>query len=275
MPIHCSLSIRSLSADEFEQRDYRVMGHAYACQNELGRLCDEAVYEADLKARLVAEGFREVNTQVPVTVTHDSFSKTYYLDLMADDALYELKTNTALTGEDDAQLIHYILLLGIQRGKLLNFRTPKVQGRIQATGLTQEARRQVHANSARWQELSPECRALRETLLVLLSDWGAFLEVSLYQEALIHFLGGESNVLQRLRLARNGVPLAGQRFLVHANGVAFRLTALTDGISAQESHLRRLLALTDLRAMQWINLNHAEIQFVTLTRDGKGMGATE
>lgn len=171
--------------------------------------------------------------------------------------------------------VHYILLLGIQRGKLLNFRTPKVEGRIQATGLTQEARRQVRANTARWQELGPECRTLRETLLALLSDWGAFLEVSLYQEALIHLLGGETNVVRRLRLARNGVPLAGQRFLLHANGVAFRLTALTDGMTGQESHLRRLLALTDLKAMQWINLNHAEIHFITLTRDGKGMGATE
>ena len=48
MPIHCPLSIRSLSAGEFEQRDFRIMGHCYACQNELGRLCDEGVYEADL-----------------------------------------------------------------------------------------------------------------------------------------------------------------------------------------------------------------------------------
>ena len=44
---------------------------------------------------------------------------------------------------------------------------------------------------------------------------------------------------------------------------------------SQESHLQRLLALTDLRAMQWINLNHTEIQFITLTRDGRGMGANE
>jgi len=108
-----------------------------------------------------------------------------------------------------------------------------------------------------------------------MTDWGAFLEVSLFQEALVHFLGGEPSVAQRLRLARNGMALATQRFLVHTKGVAFRLTALTDGISAQESHLRRLLALTDLRAMQWINLNHAEIQFVTLIRDGGGMGAKE
>ena len=28
-------------------------------------------------------------------------------------------------------------------------------------------------------------------------DWGAFLEVSLYQEALIHFLGGESRTLHK------------------------------------------------------------------------------
>jgi hypothetical protein len=78
MSIQCSFAIRSLSADEFEQCDHRVMGHAYACQNELGRLCDEGVYEADLKVRLLAEGFREVHTQAPMTVTHGNFSKTYY-----------------------------------------------------------------------------------------------------------------------------------------------------------------------------------------------------
>ena len=46
MPIHCPIQIRALSAEEFEERDYRVMGHAYGSQNELGRLCDERVYEA-------------------------------------------------------------------------------------------------------------------------------------------------------------------------------------------------------------------------------------
>ena len=80
--------IAALSADGFEKLDYRVMGHAYSSQNELGRLCDECVYEADMKARLLADGFRSVQTQVPVTVTHRDFSKTYRLDMVADDALY-------------------------------------------------------------------------------------------------------------------------------------------------------------------------------------------
>src|SRR5271156_4915993 len=103
MPIHCPISMARLSADEFEKLDYRVMGHAYASQNELGRLCDECAYEADLKARLLTDGFRSVHTQVPITVTHREFSKTYRLDLLADDLLYELKAETTLAVEHDAQ----------------------------------------------------------------------------------------------------------------------------------------------------------------------------
>ena len=49
MPIHCPVNIACLDAEAFEKLDYRVMGHAYASQNELGRLCDECAYEADLK----------------------------------------------------------------------------------------------------------------------------------------------------------------------------------------------------------------------------------
>ena len=106
MPIHCPVSIASLSADEFEKLDYRVMGHAYASQNELGRLCDECAYQADLKARLLADGFRSVLTEVPVTVTHGNFSKKYFLDLIADNALYELKADAALIGEHETQLFN-------------------------------------------------------------------------------------------------------------------------------------------------------------------------
>jgi hypothetical protein len=52
--------------------------------------------------------------------------------------------------------------------------------------------------------------------------------------------------------------------LVHAPGLAFRLTAVTEDPHHVESHLRRLLALTDLKAIQWINLNHARIEFTTI-----------
>ena len=260
------MSIASLSADEFEEIDYRVMGHAYASQNELGRLCDESAYEADLQARLLADGFHSVQTQIPVTVTHRDFSKTYRLDLIPDNALYELKAEAALVGEHDAQLLNYMFLLGIQRGKLLNFRPAKVQGKIIATGLTQAERGLFTEVTERWAEMTPACETLRRTMLDLLQDWGAFLEVGLYQEALIHFFGGASNVERRVNLHRAGLDLGEQRMFIHAPGMAFRVTAFADNQSYFESQLRRLLALTDLKAIQWINLNHAKIEFTTIKK---------
>jgi hypothetical protein len=107
---------------------------------------------------------------------------------------------------------------------------------------------------------------LRQTMLDLLQDWGAFLDFALYQEALVHFLGGASNVEQQVSLCRNELDLGRQRMFVHAPGVAFRITAYTESQSYIESHLRRLLALTDLKAIQWINLNHAQIDFATIQR---------
>jgi len=269
MSIHCPVKIKPLDSAAFETLDYRVMGHAYASQNELGRLCDECAYQADLKARLLADGFRSVLTEVPVAVTHRDFSKKYFLDLIADGALYELKADTTLVSEHDAQLFHYMFLLGLPRAKLLNLRPAKVQGKVLATGLTPESCRRVTTVTEHWRKLSPACVILRQTLEELVADWGAFLEVGLYQEALVHFMGGAAKVEHRVSLGRIGIDLGGQRMLVHAPGVAFRLTAVTEGQQHVESHLRRLLALTDLMAIQWINLNHAQIEFTTIQKAGE------
>lgn len=266
MPITCPSNIACLSANEFEAIDYRVMGHAYASQNELGRHCDECAYEADLKARLLADGFRSVQTQVPVTVTHHDFSKTLRFDLIADGALYELKTESTLAAEHDAQLLTYMFLLGIQRGKLLNFRPAKVQGKILATGLTQKDRRQFAEIAEHWSELTPACGTLRRAMLDLLRDWGGFLEVGLYQETLVHFFGGSSNVERPVGLHRGALDLGAQRMMIYAPGVAFRVTAFTEAQGYAEAQLRRLLALTDLKAIQWINLNHAKVEFTTIKK---------
>lgn len=266
MPIHCSISIRNLSAEEFETLDYRVMGHAYASQNELGRLCDECAYETDLKARLLADGFRSVKTQVPLTVTHGNFSKTYRLDLIADDALYELKTDTALVSEHETQLLNYLFLLGTPRGKLLNLRPMKVQGKLLATSLTLEKRREFRPNHTRWNDLTTECRSLRQTMLKLLEDWGAFLSASLYHEALVHLLGNATRIEHRVNLQRGELGLGTQRMFLHSPGMAFRVTGFTEGQDLVEPHLRRLLLLTDLKAIQWINLSHTNIEFTTITK---------
>lgn len=266
MPIHCPIPIKPLAPEEFEAVDYRIMGHAYASQNELGRLCDECAYQADLRARLLADGFQSVHTEVPVAVTHRDFTKKYYLDVVVNDALYELKVNSMLVGAHEAQLLNYVLLLGLQRGKLLNFHPAKVQGQIVATNLTSAERKRFKVVDQDWIGLTPECSKLRQTMCELLRDWGAFLDLALYQEALVFFLGGETKVRSLVNLNRNGLNLGSQHMLTHSADVAFRLTAFTKSGVTAASHLQRLLALTNLKAIQWINLNHTQIEFTTITR---------
>jgi len=266
MPIDCSLEVRPLTAEEFQELDYRVMGHAFDSQNMLGRLCEKGVYQHDLQARLLADGFHSVRIEVPVCVFHEDFAKEYFLNLVADDALYELKTVAALGGEHQAQLLNRLFLLGIPRGKLINFRSAKVQGKIHASGVTPEDRHRFHVDSRRWQEVSEGCGTLGRMMRDLLADWGAFLDFKLYEEALTHFFGGQFAVVKSLPLTRDGISLGTQGFHVHSPGAAFRVTAVTRQIEAMETHLRRLLALTELHALQWINLNHADIQFITISK---------
>jgi GxxExxY protein len=136
---------------DFARLDYEVMRHAFECQRELGRLCDEVIYQSDLALRLQTAGLL-VRKEVPVTVSHRDFAKTYSLDLVVANAgIYELKTARALTGEHEAQLLNYLFLCGSQRGKLINFRPARVQSRFINTSLTQEERRQFELETNGWQ----------------------------------------------------------------------------------------------------------------------------
>ena len=56
MPISCPIKFSPISRDEYRKLDYQVMQHVFACHNELGRLCDEVIYQNDLNARLCAAG---------------------------------------------------------------------------------------------------------------------------------------------------------------------------------------------------------------------------
>lgn len=267
MPITCPIKFKPTAREEYRKLDYQVMQQVFACHNELGRLCDEAIYQNDLKARLCASGLGSVHTEVPLTVTHDTFRKLYYLDLVVGDtALYELKTVAALAGEHMTQILNYVLLLNINVGKLVNFRPASVEARFANTTLNQATRRELTWNFNRWSPLSPNCEDLRRRFIDLLADWGAFLDTALYEEALVHFCGGEANVVTRVPLTRTGIMLGTQRRCLHAADLSFCVTAHTDHLDRAESQLRRFLALTPLHAIQWLNLNHAEISLITLIK---------
>jgi hypothetical protein len=91
------------------------------------------------------------------------------------------------------------------------------------------------------------------------------LELSLYHQAIVHLLGGEEKVVQMLPVHRDGISLGSQRFHLMDPESAFRLTAFPEEVPAYEAQIRRLLRLTALRAIHWINITHRQVRFVTVT----------
>ncbi len=51
MPIISPQDLHPINQEEFAKLDYRVMRIAFECQNELGRLCEESIYQNDLVTR--------------------------------------------------------------------------------------------------------------------------------------------------------------------------------------------------------------------------------
>ncbi len=274
MPIYSDLKLSSVSDVDFEAIDEAVMRCAYATQNKFGRLFDERVYENDLAARLRAEGF-EVHTQVPIKVSHGGFEKIYYLDLVVNQMLYELKAVSALFDEHKAQSLHYAMLQDIRRVKLLNFGEPKVRGLLLRNAILAPSRHQPVLRNSGWRVLTPQCDRLFSHLRAVIKDWGTHLSSQLYNEALIHHFGGETQCLQRLDVKVDGAKLGTHPVQMHSPDLAFTVTALTRNQPFLRNHLNTLLAHTDLHAIQWINLNHSRIEITTLEKDGNELGARE
>jgi GxxExxY protein len=261
MPILCDPPIVSLTRDEFFERDELVMRCAYASQNKLGRLCDEKVYENDMADRLRAAGMRHVRTQVPILVSHGPFTKEYRLDLVADDAVYELKTVEQYLAAHTSQVLNYAMCLDLRFIKLLNFRPSRVDGKLRASAVTRADRHAAIVDCDSWRRLSPRCVLFKDSLQSLVSDLGGYLAVSLYSEALACLTATSE---ARLPVTRDHLELGTHSMLLLSDDIGFHVSGFTQSISHQRSHLQRLLATLPLKGLHWVNFNHREITLTTL-----------
>lgn len=267
-PFHCPISLKRLTREEFDVISAIVMSHVFASQKDLGRLCDEQVFQRDITHRLEAAGLGPVAREVPVSVSLHDFTKTYYLDLVVQEAfIAELKCVEALASEHLVQLLNYLLITEASHGKLINLRPPSVEFRTVNGAVSKEERRQYAIRTEKWQPQTSRCALLADIVDEILRAWGAFLDCHLYEEALVYFLGGKDRVLHPVALERAGFLLGSQRMPLLTEAVGFRCTALApEAQGGYELHLRRLLALTPLQALHWVNMHRHEIWLMTITR---------
>lgn len=266
MPITSENPILPVSRAAFDEVDAVVMQCAYAAQNHFGRLCEEQVYENDVKARLRVAGFDDVHTQVGVMVSHEGFQKKYRLDLVVNQVLYELKATDALIAEHDAQALNYAALLRLDRVKLINFGGPKVQGKLLGTPFSEMDRRRVQVDKSLWEPLSAECGNLADWFEGLVWNIGGYLRSTFYEEALVWFCGGVDTCVQRLPVHRDGYEMGRHACRLYCDDCAFVVTSFNPG-RGRENYLRQLQSLVNalpIRGFQWINIHHLDVSLVTV-----------
>jgi hypothetical protein len=121
-----------------------------------------------------------------------------------------------------------------------------------------------------WHPLSDHCEGLVQQLKDVIRDFGTHLDVGLYNEALIHHLGGEDICLKRVGVCEDGRHLGSHLVQMHSPHHAFAMTSFT---TPQPNYLRHLEVLLshapELTGLQWINLNHSQLEVTTVTKPGK------
>lgn len=265
MSIQFDNRIHKISEKEFYKIDYHVMGLAYEIQNDFGRLLNEKIYQQELANRCYNFGFRNVEIEVPISVSHENFTKKYYVDLIIENSIvYELKTAKSLTSDHEKQIINYLLLLELHHGQLINFKPQSVQKRFISTTIDKIDRYKILINIDQWLDLDSDTIWFKELMIQLIQDWGAFLELNLFYDAISFFHGGADKVIKNIDVIYNGLKLGEQKMHLLNSKTAFKITARIRDLDSYEKHLIKILNLVDLDAIQWVNFNKKNITFKTI-----------
>ena len=262
MPIVVHAETRRLSQEEFGAMAYDVVRCLFEIHNRFGRLFDEQVYRREVARR--CNGLPEV----PVEATHSGFQTFLYIDLLvAQGAVFELKAVDSLHDRHRAQLLQYLLMAELSHGKLVNLRPEAVEHEFVNTSLTLADRTVFSIRDDGWDSSFPGSQKLRIAAENLLRDLGTGLDVSLYEEAVMHSLGGEGEVLREIEVFGDGQIIGRQKFKLSGPLTHFRITALDErSRPGYADHLRRFLEHTSLEGIHWINATRREVTFTTLTR---------
>ena len=264
MPIIVKRPTRRMSQAEFGDLAYEVMRTVFAIRDELGRFFDEKIYKRELAHR-----FPGVQIEVPVEVSHATFTRLYFLDVLVNEgAVFEFKTVETLTPRHEAQLLHYLLLAELPHGKLINLQPEAIKQKFVNTTLHLHDRVRFEIEQSGWDAQVGAASLFHDVLVALLRDWGTGLDLSLYDDALVHFLGGEMEAVRDVDVQLGGHSLGQQKMRLAADGVAFKLTTLQEHLEAFEAHALRLLEHTSLDAILWANIGRKTVTFKVLRGGG-------
>lgn len=100
----------------------------------------------------------------------------------------------------------------------------------------------------------------------MIRDLGTALSLSLYQEIIVHLLGGEESVVAMIPLSEGDTNLGNQRFYLANSTESFHITCFQKVTEQYERQIQSLLQLSPLDATHWINIDVKRVTFKTVYR---------
>jgi len=243
-------SISALSEKAFHRLDYQVMSMTFDLYNSIGNLWDENDYKSKLLERCAASGLNALS-EVQITASHKEFRKAYFIDLLIEGAVYELKTTSGIASPHESQTLNYLFLTDTQHGKIINFRPDSLEWRFVSTSLTFCQRKSYNLKTNQWISNDQTNVNLPDLVSELLDTWGAYLDLQLYKEAVLFFMGQSSRDVNK-----RFCPLS-QETLIH-------FTALSRKKSAYKKNLQKYLDASTYQHIDWINFNQNQIELHAL-----------
>lgn len=266
MPIQCHFDVKPVSKSQFYEVDHLVMHHAFEIQNELGRFYDEAIYQKELIRRCIKSGL-SVISEGEIVVSYDSFRKSYFLDLFIDSgSIYELKAVDSLVGQHEAQLLNYLMLSDLRHGKLINFRPSSVQYRFVTSNLDVRKRMGFEVHDDNLLTDMPLSLVIKDVVSNLLAEWGSFLDINLYREALHHFLGRDNLLMQPVDVIFDGKIIGTQCLCLIDERTCLHVSSVIRHVESYKTHLLKMIHHTSVEQMQWVNFNRETVQLITLRK---------
>ena len=157
------------------------------------------------------------------------------------------------------------MLLDVRHGKLINFGAEKVEHQFVNCQESHEQRRKFDIARQCWSD-SQVSACFETTVVALLNDWGTGLSRSLYEEACVHFFGGNEQCWQFAETFWNGRKTGRQPVKMLDKGIAFEITCKRGELTTYASHLHKIVSNTNLEAVLWANIVSGTVR---LERIGK------
>ena len=70
----------------------------------------------------------------------------------------------------------------------------------------------------------------------LVKEWGGFLAVSLFIEAVIYLFGGDAKVMHTIDIISEGVVIGRQKVKMLSHDTGFEITGFTKGVDAYKNN---------------------------------------